>query len=221
MNTDERELRDPALVTLLRESYRDDPALDPAPGRTERIMRAVMATAPRRQAHPFWASLAWGFGAAAMAILLLGLIIGFGRPGEKIVHRGPDPLIKPEQQKPDFKLPDIDQVANGTQPPRPKQAVIPDLAPKPEEKEPEPWPAPARQEEPVTVPPAPDQQEVVVAAALYEAGAAAYSTGDYESAYQAFQESYDTVPTPDAALSTGNALIRMAREELASANSDT
>jgi len=222
-NIDERELRDPALAALLRDSYQDDPALEPAPGRTERIMRTVLASAPRRQAHPFWASLAWGFGAAAMAILLLALIIGFGQPGQKVVKHEPVPPIHRQPQAPKFDMPDIDEYADldKTQLPQPARNVIPEALPKPEEKPPTAWQPASPRQEPVVVPPAPDRQEVVVAAALYEAGATAYSTGDYESAYMAFQDSYDTVPTPEAALSTGNALMRMAREELATADSDT
>jgi hypothetical protein len=221
---DERELRDPALAALLQETFRDDPALAPAPGRTERIMRAVLAPGKRRQAHPFWASLAWGFGATATAALLLALIIGLGKPGEQMVEQRPIQSNRPQEQAPIFTVPSTDDIAivpDSTLLP-PKQEAIPAPVPKPEEKTPAPWtPPPGEQHEaPAMVPPAPDQQEVIVASALYEAGATAYSTGDYETAYLAFQDSYDTVPTPEAALSTGNVLIRMAREELASANSD-
>jgi len=107
--------------------------------------------------------------------------------------------------------------------PAPKQPDAPALTPKIPERPHGEWvPEPKTPDAPrPTVPPTPDKQEVTVAAALYEAGAAAYRTGDYETAYQAFQDSYDTVPTPEAALSTGNALMRMARDELASGNPET
>jgi len=228
MTEDERELRDPALAALLQETFRDDPALAPAPGRTERIMRAVLVAGPRRQPHPFWASLAWGFGATAVAALLLVLIVGLGKPTQVADNdRKPaPPSLRPDrqQQHPMVSLRQIEKFADGTANstplPRPKQEPIPQVL-RPKEKAPTVWEPAPRDNTPVVVPPAPDTQSVTVAAALYEAGNTAYQTGDYESAYQAFQDSYDTVPTPEAALSTGKALARMARQELASANPET
>jgi len=230
-STEEREFRDPALAALLQETFQDDPALAPAPGRTERIMRAVLASEKRKPAAPFWASLIWGFGATAAAALIIALMLGLGgmwkpsgNPDQYANGKGAVKQVQPKQDTPDFKIPKPDEIANlagiGNTPKQPT-ATMPDPDLKVPER-PHHDPTPPLPKAPVTpksiVPPAPSKDEVVVAAALYQAGTTAYHTGDYETAYQAFQDSYDTVPTPEAALSSGKVLMDMAREELAPDN---
>lgn len=230
-STEERELRDPALAALLQETFQDDPALAPAPGRTERIMRAVLASEKRKPAAPFWASLIWGFGATTAAALLLALLLGLGgmwKPA-KVASKGNPPVVAPnpqQQDAPPFKVQDLAHIAKiGNSATEPAVRNLPDPDLKFQEREhqhkgPQPEPTVVQMPKPTKsfVPPAPSKDEVVVATALYEAGTTAYHTGDYETAYQAFQDSYDTVPTPEAALSTGKVLMDMAREELAPDN---
>ncbi|MHB0939528.1 MAG: hypothetical protein ACYC6A_24295 [Armatimonadota bacterium] len=227
-STEERELLDPALSALLQETFRDDPALEPAPGRTERIMRTVLAAEKRKPAAPFWASLVWGFGATATAALLLALLLGLGGMWKPAEMAGVDrkPVVTPDQkqqQAPVFKVDDITHIAKGIGNPAPEPAHrnMPDPDLKFEEREhrnnivPRQEPNVPQTPKTPVVPPAPSKDEVVVAAVLYEAGTTAYHTGDYETAYQAFHDSYDTVPTPEAALSTGKVLLDLARQELA------
>jgi hypothetical protein len=53
-----------------------------------------------------------------------------------------------------------------------------------------------------------------IAAALYSAGVAAQSAGDNESALNAYQASYDTVPTPEALLASARILENMGEQTL-------
>ena len=81
-DTYEDDLRDPGLAALLREAYADDPALEASPGRTERIMRLVLAeghTRPAPRAR-VWAPLAWAVGAVASAAAGVALIIMLATP---------------------------------------------------------------------------------------------------------------------------------------------
>ena len=218
----ECELRDPSLAALLREAYADDPALAPSPGRTERIMRAVKTTG-RRGVHAVWSSFAWGVGATAVAAVLVAFILGMSQPrGTQIAT--PD-LPKPSvivtdnsKQKPDS-APKVPTFATVPQEPlAPPDMTIAKTPKTPvEEKAPQaPWIDTPRDRQPDA--PGnnmPDHEEVIVAAALYNVGKMAYQYGDYESAYAAFEDSYDTMPTPEAALGTGNVLVRMAQEQLA------
>lgn len=225
-HTEERELRDPTLTALLQEAFRDDPALEPAPGRTERIMRTVLAAERRKPAAPFWSSLFWGAGATATAGLLLALMLGLGgmwKPDSRDVVKVDDPQ-KPVQQKqvaPPVKVEDVASLVNGASGKTPSQSARstpqdPELTfTEREHRQVVPQPQQTVEETPTSViPPAPSQEEVIVATALYKAGDTAYHTGDYEAAYQAFQDSYDAVPTPEAALSTSKVLLDMARQEL-------
>jgi len=190
----------------------------------------VLAAEKRRPAAPFWSSLLWGFGATATAALLLALILGLGgmwKPAE-MADVDTKPVVTPDQkqqQAPVFKVDDITDIANGAignPAPEPAHRNVPDPDLKFEERahrnnivprqEPN---VPQTPKTPV-VPPAPSHDEVIVATALYKAGTTAYHTGDYETAYQAFQDSYDAVPTPEAALSSSKVLLDLARQELAS-----
>jgi cytochrome c-type biogenesis protein CcmH/NrfG len=56
---------------------------------------------------------------------------------------------------------------------------------------------------------------------LYSAGTAATASGDYESAYTAYQASYEMSPNPDALLASGKALEQMARDTLRESESSS
>lgn len=228
----EYELRDPSMAALLRDAYADDPALTPAPGRTERIMRAVKAQG-RRGISMIWASFAWGAGAMATAALLIALIMVMSKPDGSQIATGtsspPKNITNPgnigHRQIADGPKEDSHRVAAPSYAPTVKPdnhaseqntAIIKQRQPKTIRQTPQ----PPRDTEP-QVAPTPGSDEVMVASALYNVGTTAYNYGDNETAYSAFQDSYDTMPTPEAALGTGNVLIRMANEELARGSSGT
>ncbi len=72
----ERELRDPALAALLKAAFTEDAALADAPGRTERIMRQVLASGCHPARRPStWAPLGGVVAAAAAAVLVMILSI--------------------------------------------------------------------------------------------------------------------------------------------------
>lgn len=216
---DQDALRDPLLSALLREAYADDPALAPAPGRTERIMRGVLTAHRSRREWGGWSLIGWSFGATAMAAAVIAMMIMMAQPRQDIAeaiardaHRiavNPPPN---RQTSGTTQLEDIAAPFNVVKP-LPTQDVpvtprTPDAPEKPMNNwQPTPRPAPAS---------VPREQPVTVAASLYAAGTAAYASGEYEAAYEAYQDSYDTVPTPEAILSSGLVLQRLAQEALAS-----
>ncbi|MHB9134485.1 MAG: hypothetical protein ACYDBB_25720 [Armatimonadota bacterium] len=207
----EKELHDPALTSLLRDAFDGDPALAESHGRSERIMRKVLASGIR-PARPAvrWAPLAWAFGASAAAAgLVLALVLGLLQS-----PRGPGNLVDnhvaPQQRQ--------EQQVN------PKQLADRHL-PVPEERQHDGWQNPAPEGSVVQNPddilpkhPDDDTQEnkpteenpVRVAEALYAAGDAANAVGDYETAFEAYQASYEAMPTPDAILSSAKMLEHLA-----------
>jgi hypothetical protein len=227
----ERDLLAPSLSAMLREAYADDPALAPAPGRTERIMRAVKATG-RRGVNMIWASFIWGAGATATAVLVIALMLGMSQV--HVGKSGPEVADNDQKVKPRHKVQQQDNTTesqwqnlvaehnNAVPPPIKKEQKQPPIKKFTDRQQPA-WtemPKDNPREEPKENIPVHDQDEVVVAAALYNVGTTSYHYGDYESAYTAFQDSYETMPTPEAALSTGNALEQMAREALADNGSE-
>lgn len=227
----ERELRDPALTALLRETYAEDPALEPAPGRGERIMRAVLATERRRAGvPPFWAAFGWGASATAAAAVIAVLLLG-GMPSRQnapiATNTDNNPHVtvadQPKETQPGKTL--VEDNVKEFLPDTP-QAPTPQpnwRAPRPPLREvlPRPWqekparPLPRTNPAPATTP-AGGQTEV--AAALYDVATIAYNAGDYETAYEAYQDSYAAVPTPDAILASGRTLMRLSQDELAAAD---
>jgi len=61
--------------------------------------------------------------------------------------------------------------------------------------------------------------QIRTAAALYSTGTTAQVMGDYETAYEAYQASYDAMPTPEALMASGDALSAMASESLSTEDS--
>lgn len=220
-NDDEKALKDAGLSALLRDAYAGDPALEPAPGRTERIMRSVLASVPPAKparSAGFWSVFAWSSGALAAAALVVALIVGFGlkKNTEMFANNTkPHSNVQPKEQPPISlpRLKDIAQQPNGPTPEPNPQREQQWQTPQPRrEQQPRNWrneqPAARERETP------PSSEQVMVASALYSVGKDAYNSGEYETAYQAFRGSYDAAPTPDALLNAGNVLIRMAQDEL-------
>jgi hypothetical protein len=58
------------------------------------------------------------------------------------------------------------------------------------------------------------ESNTYAAAALYSAGTVATAVGDHHGAYEAYKASYETMPTPDALLASGDALYRLAQDTL-------
>jgi len=234
-----RELQDPMLSALLRDTLADDPALAASPGRTDRIMRKVLAAGVQPQTRSFnWTPFAWTAGAFASAAAFVVLVFMMGR------------LPMPGNMA---RLPDFSTQATGGQPTHVQQPG--DLN---REKAPTDVPLPPRTRH-IAVPSAPqiaeisstnwnqtpinhttggtksnrvtprkvdaptptEENTVKVASALYDAGTAAKSMGDYESAYQAYRASYDAMPTPDALLASGKALEKFADQEQNTDDSST
>lgn len=217
----ERELRDPALSAALKNTFANDPALAEAPGRTERIMRMVLAAEKKPVRRPsFLAPLAWAAAAAATAVFVVALAIGATRlpsswNNSPLVADGSSKTTSPQtvakhHPAPQNKIATVpqDQVfyipvvrpqedwVPQERPETPKQSKHP-LTPKNSEKTPE-----------------QPQNAVRVAAALYDAGSAAHAAGDLQSAYQAYQASYAAMPTANAILASSDVLGRMADEAL-------
>lgn len=230
-----RDLRDPDLAMLLRDAYADDPALKEAPGRSERIMRTVLASGVRSAPRGFrWAPLAWATGSLATAAAALALMFMFMEPfghhqapaGPVANHSGPSiprvadnlPTVPDKKNTGDTPAPPkVDNkqttvwIADKPQPPTNQERQVPP------HQQPQP---PINDNEltvaknPETPSAAPHEDATQVAAALYDAGSAAYAAGDYESAYNAYKASYDITPTPDTLLATGRALEQLANDEL-------
>jgi hypothetical protein len=216
-DTFEEELRDPELAALLQDAFADDPALAEAPGRTERIMRRVLTTGVRPAPAP-WLAWGWATGLAAAAAVVVMLLFGM-QQAPNVAKRDDLPPVPKEQPAPAPRTPLV--VAH---PPAPAPAPTPPAlktpveqprrewrqpeTPKPHTPDPTPAPAP-----PVlaTVPP-PAAEPTAVAAALYTAGSAAQTVGDYETAYEAYAASYETVPNPETLLAASDALLLMARD---------
>jgi len=225
----ERELRDPALSALLREAFADDPALQSAPGRTERIMRKVMTSGVRPIRRGVnWGALGWATGAMATAAAAIAIAIGMLHPpqdgqianGNPPVTPAPTPAVIHKDISnnqpivavtPDDVLPTVNEA------PRPKWEPIPEkrtVTPQLKSRVPE-HTMVATADSANTAEEPENESPVHVAAALYSAGSAAQAAGDYQTAYQSYQASYDTMPTPDALLASSRALQQMAQQDLA------
>jgi hypothetical protein len=210
------ELRDPALAALLRETYAGDPALEASPGRTERIMRQVLAAAesqPRPARSP-WLVWGWATGAVAAAALVAVLAVSlFHAPAPQVATVPTHGTVAPAHVVPLPVTPPRTPIAKAP-------VVVP--APQPAVHEPMPSPAPAtpREQRPTNkttrpAPAAPAQTSTEVAVALYTAGKTANDAGDYQGAYQAYQASYDAVPNPQTLLAASDALLKMEGEDAA------
>lgn len=208
----EDELKDPALTAMLRAAFADDPALAESPGRTERVMRRVLASGVRpvwQRAR--WAPFGWAFGslATAAAVLVLLLRLMTQQAGQQVVKHPVPPQPAPKLAR---KMP------------APPDDIIPVKAPS----------IPATVEHPQVAwnnhhEAAPEITETVsevrntavvadvdtpanTAATLYSAGTSASVAGDYETAFAAYQASYETSPSPEALLASAETLERMNQE---------
>ncbi len=210
-DTFEQELRDPELAALLREVYADDPALDESTGRTERIMRRVLTTGVRPAPAP-WLAWGWATGLAAAAAVVVMLLLGALNGPKTDLVKDDQPASAPKEQV----VPQRAAPLLADQPlPAPRDTVK-----APVEQPRRAWlrPNPPKQHEPAPEPPvlaadpAPPTEPTVVAAALYTAGSAAQTVGDYEMAYEAYSASYETMPNPETLLAASDALLLMARD---------
>ncbi|HOF87610.1 MAG TPA: hypothetical protein PLZ36_05830 [Armatimonadota bacterium] len=206
-DTCEQELRDPTLAALLKDAFAEDPALEEAPGRTERIMRRVLTTGVRPAPAP-WLAWGWATGlaaaAAAVVLLLLGPLNG---PKTDVVHTDPSAPAPQEQAAPQ-QAPLLVEKITG-----PRATVTaPVEQPRRAWHQPEAPTAPPAAGTPDPASAAPDASPTVVAAALYTAGSAAQTVGDYETAYEAYSASYEALPNPETLLAASDALLLMARD---------
>jgi hypothetical protein len=241
------ELRDPQLSALLRKTFADDPALLAAPGRTERIMRRVLASGVRPTPRKWsWAPFAWATGSLATTAVAALLIMTLAR----VPMRYGDQTISPSKMtlavvatgpSTSGETPSAPEIANGVAPPLPAPppvverptvcwqrpaahprirytaptdaVTVASLASTPTSPEAiaQTSPASPTQE---TTPAATTENQTQVASALYDAGTAADTAGDYADAYQAYQASYEMLPMPDALLSSGKALEHLGDQAL-------
>ncbi len=217
-----RELADPELSALLAASFAETPAMADAPGRVKRIMRRILVVGGRWSVSR-WSPFGWAAGATAtLAMLLLLIVSRFGAlPTGPVVARyprsnaptpvattaglpqapGPEPVISPAPET----RPVIAAVPSAPRHPAHRRI----LAPRPPDMA-------GMTASPATEHSAPfsESRRVQVAAALYSTGAAAHVIGDYETAYQAYQASYEALPTPEALQASSQALQEMAQEAL-------
>lgn len=218
---DARALRDPALTAILKTTFADDPALAESPGRTERIMRLVLAAgAPPVRRRVNWAPLGWICAAAGAATLVMALAIGLVRlpagwgpemqntvaTAEHATATTPTAPLAPSTASPDVS--GVNIAAN------PSPAV---LVPKQE------IAAPSADWQPLNGATAPEhnpaqeqeQEQLEMADSLYDAGATAHAAGDLQTAYDAYQASYDANPTVHALMAASETLGNLADDELA------
>ena len=195
------ELRDPMLSALLREAYADDPALAPAPGRSDRIMRKIMTSGVRPAPHYRWTPFAWAGGALATAALLLLLLLGGGKPDrDAIVHLPKDkapiaiPVVPPDME------PGI--ASNHPAPVPEKVPAVRSQAPRQPR-----LPRLPRQEQ-VAV----RSNDTTVAAAYLAMAESATQMGDHEAAYEMYNAAYEVEPSSVTLMASANALERQANE---------
>jgi outer membrane biosynthesis protein TonB len=212
--TSHDELRDPLLSALLRDAYAEDPALEEAPGRTERIMRHVLAGGVRPVRSP-WIAWGWatGMAAAAAVVVVLTLTMLQGPKPPRLVENhnvpAPTPQVVPAP-------PESPDVTPAPLPPR-ELVNVPQEQPRtPWQPRPDAPKTPDTPKSPAPAPAAPAPSPTVVAAALYTAGSTAHTVGDYETAYEAYSASYETVPNPQTLLAASDALLQLAAEDTAS-----
>ncbi len=237
-----RALRDPALSAILKATFAGDTALAPSPGRTERIMRQVLASGITPRRHTFnWAPFAWTVAAAGAALLVMALSIrlvrlpaGWGPEMQTTVAQlQTPPALHPQNSvtpPPATTIPTQDKFADT--PPATADAnananadvdanadidtappVVPAWkAPAPEAQQPSETAALPAEEQNS---PEQNQTEIAsLAATLYDAGSTAHDAGDLPTAYAAYQASYDTLPMPDSLMATSDVLGRLADDEL-------
>lgn len=195
------ELRDPQLTALLRETFANDPALEDAPGRAERIMRRLLASGVRPAPAP-WRIWAWasGFAATAAVTALLVLVVLHAPPPQHSVTKPAPIAVLPVQPVPPAVIPEHN---NG-----PRERLH---TPRP----PRSNPVMARNPQPPThlAAPEPNNGTVTVASALYTAGATAHAAGDFATAYDAYSASYEASPNPETLLAASDALLHMDAED--------
>lgn len=224
------ELPDPTLTALLRQTYADDPALRESPGRADRIMRGILSGSGR-WTLPHWLTGALGTAAVAAAVLLIVLqppklapiAVHPGTPSVPSTQTAVNPSVPTVPSAPHTQVvavaPDLTPPAPVAQPrihprrhhlrtPVLPAAVIIAKAPLPE------TPPTVNAGNPAAGANT-DTNQMHVAGTLYATGATAHSVGDFETAYQAYQASYDTVPTPGALMASAQALEELAHETIA------
>lgn len=226
------ELKDPMLSALLREALSDDPVLHDAPGRTDRIMRKVMASGVRPVRRFGWAPLGWAAGSFATAIAALYLLFTLAHlPLPTVAPQSVPPTVA-DNVTPVPSAPMTDNFA-------PNLPVVPVVTPRVPSGTPEvprtserarrTWPTPiqrpdvtiARDIPPSVQPATTAESQAQVVSALNSAGATASDLGDYATAYHAYAASYDVTPTPDALLASGTALQLLAEEAMEAGNLST
>lgn len=201
-------LKDPALSALLRDALSHDKALSDAPGRTDRIMRKVMAVAMRPTAQPRrWNLFAWVGGSFATAAIVVALTINLA------LYTMPKPMMPPGGDHTAITIkPTNEREIPGSRPSNEKPRTIATTPPAKENTVPE---TSGLQLTPKTTNvPVESDSPVQVANALYDAGTAASYAGDYQTAYSAYEASYKINQSPDALIASGNALEELVKEDI-------
>lgn len=205
------ELRDPRLAALLRDALADDPALAASPGRTNHIMRKVLASGvmPVRRGLP-WGVMAWSTSGLATAAALL--ILAFG--GLHLSARHPRAVVAIHPQT-GVSVTQKNTSANSVSSPSDFSWFTHDTDTTIAQ-----YPAGDAQQQPSLLADEPadttptDAAPVQVAIALGETGSTAYATGDYQMAYEAYEASYAAAPTPHALMGSAKALEQLSDQSL-------
>lgn len=201
-------LKDPALSALLRDALSHDKALSDAPGRTDRIMRKVMAVAMRPTAQPRrWGLLTWVGGSFATAAIVVALTINLA------LYTMPKPMMPPGGDH----TPIVIKPTNGRDIPGSRQPAVPPItvavtATVIENTLPKTSGLKLTPKTPNV--PVESDSPVQVANVLYDAGTAASYAGDYQTAYSAYEASYKINQSPDALIASGNALEELVKEDI-------
>jgi len=225
-----QDLADPQLSSLLRASFADDPALAEVPGRTQHVMRRILPVAGR-WVWPSWAFMGWATGSAMAVAAVLLMMLG-ANPALGPVAKAPIPSatpvipapVKPVTQ-PVAPVTPVAVVASTPVAlkavPAPAKHIIahlpaPATVPAPRVRDHHRTPKAPEQRHPAPPQLADSANPVRIAATLYTTGRAAHVIGDYETAYEAYQASYDTLPTPEALLATSQVMEEIAQQTIAS-----
>lgn len=211
----ERELRDPMLTALLQDAYSDDPALAEAPGRTEMIMRRLLAAGVQPKPSP-WRVWGWavGFAATAAVVLVFAMVLLHApKPQQWANNNNPPQPVAPRHQPAPAPHDERPQLAKEPTFNAPRErghdawnprATVNTFGAEP--RAPRPAPEPRRQ-------PSPPITSTVVASALYTTGETAHAAGDFATAYEAYSASYEAAPNPQTLLAASDALLRMDGED--------
>ena len=212
------ELRDEQLSAMLREALADDPALSASAGRTNHIMRKILASGvmPIRRRLPWGVTLAWatgGLALAAVALLLTFTLLRFPAGNDMRLAKGLPAVTTPDTWPPanppatrsgqlDVTRPDHQYVKARGGNRTPHEATEADNT--------------AHQPTAITDTHSAegDVDAGKVAAALCETGSTAYATGDYQTAYEAYQTAYQTAPTQNALMGSAKALEQLSDKTL-------